>query len=163
MAETFSIGAAYQSGADARESYIRSRIEDQIAYYESKSQYNKKIYYATSILAVVTSALVPVVSVFMPSDIVPKLIITLLSATTTILTSLQVLFNAKDLWTKYRFNASRLTACLHQYYSHSGPFAGHSEEEAFQLLVQMSEAQMEDENKGWGTMFKHDAPPAQKP
>lgn len=163
MPETVSIGAAYQGQADEREIYIRRRIEDQIAYYESKSQYNKNIYYRISIAAIVASALVPVVSVFMPSDIVPKLIITLLSATTTILTSVQVLFNAKDLWTKYRLNVSRLTAFLHQYYAHSGPFAGHSEEEAFQLLVELSEAQMADENKGWSGMFDHNAPPAQKP
>lgn len=163
MSENISVSQVYQSQASEHEAYIRHRIEDQIAYYESKSQYNKTLYYRISIAAVVASALVPVVSVFMPSDIVPKLIITLLSATTTILTSIQVLFNAKDLWTKYRANATRLTAFLHQYYAHSGPFAGLGEEEAFQLLVQMSEAQMEDENKGWGSMFDHNAPPSQKP
>lgn len=98
----------------------------------------------------------------MPSELIPKLIITSLSSCAAIFSSVLILFNAKDLWTKYRTNASRLTALLHQYYSQSGVFVDMDAEEAFQQLVRLTESQLEEENRGWGILLDHDAPPAQK-
>lgn len=157
------IAADYSAAASAREVYIQKRIQAQIDYYEDKSSHNKKIYYALSVAAILANALIPVVSVFLPSATLPKLAITLLSSCAAVVSSVLVLFNAKDLWTKYRHNASRLTALLHQYYAGTGAFAGLDQDEAFHLLTRMSEQEMEEENKGWENMFQHDAPPAQKP
>lgn len=153
---------------DKRQAYIHSRIEDQIAYYEAKSSYNKRLYYCLSVAAVVANSAVPVVSLFLPSSKsgefpAAKLAVLLLSACAAVITSMLTLFNAKDLWNKYRNNANRLQALLHQYYSGSGVFEDMEEEQAFRLLVRLSEDQMEEENKGWENMFSHDAPPAQKP
>lgn len=166
MSENTSIKQCYSAATPGQETYIRHRIEEQISYYESKSRYNKKIYYTFSILTILANAAVPILSIYLPSA--PgtthlKAMIAAFSSCATVFSSIMVLFNAKDLWTKYRLNASRLTSFLHQYYSRSGVFAKLDDEDAFRLLVQMSEAQMENENKDWGTMFDHDAPSAQKP
>lgn len=157
------IGKCYNAQTPAPEAYICARLEDQIAYYEKKSLQNKRIYYIVSIVSIVANALIPIISIFLTSNTLPKVLITCLSSCTAILSSILVLFNAKDLWTKYRISASRLTALLHQYYSHSGRFAELEERQAFLLLVQLSESQMENEIKGWEGMFDHDAPPSQKP
>lgn len=165
MSETATIKGQYAAAADRREAYIKHRIEDQIAYYEAKSAYNKKIYFRLSILIIIANAAIPVVSLYLPSGeyTVPKLIIACLSAGAAVLTSVLTLYGAKDLWSKYRTNASRLTAYLHQYYSASGPFAELGEEEAFRLLVTLCEAQMETENKSWETLLGRQAVPAASP
>lgn len=161
MPET--IAAEYGNDAPAREVYIQKRIQAQIDYYEAKSTRNKKTYYALSVAAILANALIPVVSAFLPSATLPKLIITSLSSCAAVISSVLVLFNAKDLWTKYRHNASRLTALLHQYYAGTGVFAALDKDQAFHLLTRLSEQEMEEENKRWESMFEHDAPPAQRP
>lgn len=166
MSENTSIKQCYSAATPERDTYIHSRIEEQISYYERKSQHNKKIYYALSILTILANATVPILSIYLPSAagaIHLKAMIAALSSCATVFSSIMVLFNAKELWTKYRINASRLTSFLHQYYSRSGIFAELDDESAFRLLVQMSEAQMEGENKDWGTMVDRAAPLAKKP
>lgn len=41
------------------------------------------------------------------------------------------MLGARELWGKYRNNASRLTMLLHQYYARSGLFAGKTEDVSF--------------------------------
>lgn len=144
-----SIAECYASGS-AREAYVAHRIEEQIRYYEKKSSHNKKLFFRISIATIILNALIPIVSLLLPAaDIVTKLTITALSSSATILTSIQALCGAKDLWTKYRNNASHLTAKLHQYYAHTGPFVGKTPEEAFLLLSEICETRMEDEYQQW--------------
>lgn len=148
----------YAAGAnrqEEREAYIHGRLEDQIDYYERKSLHNKKVYYGLSIAAIVANAMIPVVSVFLPSATVPKLIITILSSAAAVVSSILVLFNARDLWAKYRLNATRLQAYRHQYYTRSGIFAGMEEEDAFQRLVAVCEQQMQEESSSWETMLQN--------
>ena len=140
---------------DAVEVYIHQRLEDQIAYYEQKSSRNKKTYYALSIAAIAANAMIPVVSVFLPSATIPKLIITLLSASAAIVSSVLILFNARDLWAKYRLSATRLQAFRHQYFTRSGIFAGLDEEQAFQRLVEVSEQQIQEENSSWEIILQN--------
>lgn len=145
----------YTSRKEAMEAYLHQRLEDQIGYYEKKSSRNKRTYYALSIAAIAANAMIPVVSVFLPSATIPKLIITLLSAVAAMVSSILILFNARELWAKYRLNASRLQALRHQYYTRSGIFAGMDEEQAFQQLVALCEQQMQEENTSWETTLQN--------
>ena len=140
---------------DAVEAYIHQRLEDQINYYERKSARNKKVYFSLSIAAIVANAMIPVVSVFLPSATIPKLIITLLSAVAAMVSSSLILINARDLWAKYRLNASRLQAFRHQYCTRSGIFAGMDDEQAFQRLVEACEQQMQEENSNWESALQN--------
>lgn len=161
MSETTTINQCYSAAVSEREAYIHSRVEEQISYYERKSQQNKKIYYALSILTILANAVVPILSIYLPSAagaVHLKAAIAALSSCATVFSSVMALLGAKDLWTKYRTNAGRLTSFLHQYYSRSGIFAELGDEEAFRLLVRMSEAQIESENKDWGTMLDRTTP-----
>lgn len=149
----------YASGS-VRDAYVIHRIEEQITYYESKSSQNKKLYFRISIATIILNAMIPIISLFLPSaDLVPKLSITIISSVTTILSSIMALTGTKELWTKYRSNASHLTAKLHQYYAKTGPFAGKNEEEAFHLLAAVCEAQMEDEYNQWAKNLTNDQSP----
>ena len=146
--------SSYYASGSPREAYVIHRIEEQLSYYEAKSTSNKKLYYRISIATIVLNALIPIVSLFLPSaDLIPKLIITSISSVTTILTGILALTGTKELWMKYRNNASCLTATLHQYYAHTGAFAEKSPEEAFLLLSAICEAQMQEENKQWDQML----------
>lgn len=145
----------YKSRQEAMEAYVHQRLEDQIDYYEKKSAYNKKLYFSLSIAAIAANAMIPVVSVFLPSATVPKLMITILSAIAAMISSILILLNARGLWGKYRLNASRLQAFRYQYYTRSGIFAGLDDEQAFQRLVEVSEQQLQEENTDWESVLQN--------
>ena len=142
-----------ESRRETIEAYVHQRLEDQIDYYERKSARNKKLYFALSAAAIAANAMIPVVSVFLPSATGPKLIITLLSAVAVMMSSFLILFNTRELWGKYRMSAARLQSFRYQYYTRSGMFAGLDDEQAFLKLVEMSEQQLQEENSDWGSML----------
>lgn len=152
MSDPIPVSKIYQENKDPQSAYICSRIEDQIAYYEAESSQNKKLYHLLSALSIVANAMVPVLSVFLKTaegDSWIKFTITLLSSCAVIATSLLVLFNSRELWTRYRTSASTLTSLLHQYYTHTGIFADVEGDAAFRLLARLTENQLEAENDHW--------------
>ncbi len=147
----------YQEAPNAEAAYICRRIEGQIEYYEEKSARNKKLYHILSACSIVANALVPVCSVFLKTadgNEGMKFLIAALSSLALIATSLLVLFNAKELWNKYRRSASSLTSLLHQYYARTGLFDELGEQEAFRLLAKMAETYLDEENKEWSTLLR---------
>lgn len=111
-------------------------------------------------LSIVANACVPVLSVYLdaaPGSEPIKTVITILSSFATVATSLLILFNAKELWAKYRHSASSLTSLLHQYYTRTSTFEGLEDEAAFRLLARLAEAQMSSENNTWSDLMKRDA------
>lgn len=154
------ISKFYQEAPNAESAYICRRIEGQIAYYEEKSARNKRLYHILSACSIVANALVPVCSVFLKTadgNEGMKFLIAVLSSFALIATSLLVLFNAKELWNKYRRSANNLTSLLHQYYTQAGMFDGMEEREAFRLLAKMAEAYLDEENKEWSTLLRQSA------
>lgn len=154
------ISKFYQEAPNAETAYICQRIEGQIAYYEEKSARNKKLYHILSACSIVANALVPVCSVFLKTadgNEGMKFLIAALSSLALIATSLLVLFNAKELWNKYRRSANSLASLLHQYYTNTGVFDGLGEQEAFRLLAKMAEACLDEENKEWSTLLRQSA------
>lgn len=152
------IGTLYEQSTDKAVTYICERIEGQIAYYEAKSTRNKKLYHVLSALAIVANAMVPVCSVFLETadgNDGLKFIIAFLSSCALVATSLLVLFNAKELWNKYRRSAMGLTALLHQYYARTGVFEQMGEQEAFRLLSRMAESILDEENKDWSALLQN--------
>ena len=156
-----SIMSLYEGEALPRETYIRSRIEDQIRYYEEKSIRNKRAYYAISVVSIIANALIPILSIFLKTpDTALKVAITCLSSFTAILSSCLLIFNCKNLWTKYRYNANMLTSLLHQYCARTGLFAGLEDERAFGLLAQRSEEYLEGESEEWKDLFSRTSVPS---
>jgi len=154
------ISALYQEAPDVAAAYICQRIEGQIAYYEAKSSRNKRIYYGFSAVAIVANAMVPVVSVFIKTadgNDGLKFIIAALSSLALIASSLMALYNARELWAKYRRSAGDLTSLLHQYYTRTGVFDGLGEQEAFRTLATVAEARLDEENKDWSALLQQSA------
>lgn len=151
----------YGADQDNRSAYICSRIEDQIAYFEKQSVRNKRLYYLFSALAIIMNACVPVFSLYIKTadgNETVKTVITILSSCATVCTSLLILFNAKELWMKYRHSASVLTSLLHQYYTGTGTFEDTDGEEAFRLLARLSEEHLNTENSSWSDLIKRGSP-----
>lgn len=144
----------YRKELSEKQTYITHRLESQIAYYDSKSLQNKKLYYLLSVLSIAANALIPILSLYLntPNTAV-KLAITCLSSLTAVITSCLMVFNSKNLWLKYRRSATRLESLLHQYYTGVGPFEGLEETPAFHLLVRQSEEAMLEESENWTTLF----------
>ena len=157
QADSIPISKLYQDSPDTMSAYICQRIEGQIAYYEAKSARNKKLYHVLSALAIIANALVPVISVFLKTangNDGLKFIITALSSSALIATSLLTLFNAKELWTKYRRSATDLTSLLHQYYTRTGMFDDMTDRDAFRLLAKLTETRLDEESKNWSESLR---------
>lgn len=157
-ARQIQVSRIYQESGDPESAYICARIEGQIAYYEKKSAQNKKLYHMLSILSIVANALVPVLSVFLKTadgNEIIKLLITIISSFAAVTASMLVLFNAKELWNKYRSSASALTSLLHQYYTRTGVFEDVEGDAAFRLLARLAEERLDEEHRAWGESLKH--------
>ena len=154
------VSEVYGADHDNRSSYICSRIEDQIAYYEKQSARNKRLYHLLSALAIVANACIPVISIYIKTadgNETIKTIITVLSSCATVFTSLLVLFNAKELWAKYRGSASFLTSLLHQYYTGTSTFEDLDDEAAFRMLARLSESHLSSESSSWSDLVNKES------
>lgn len=154
------VSDAYGADRDARSAYICSRIEDQIAYYEKQSARNKRLYHLLSALAIVANACVPVLSIYIKTadgNETIKTIITILSSCATVFTSFLILFNAKELWAKYRNSASFLTSLLHQYYTGTSAFEDVEGDAAFRLLARLSESHLNSESSKWNDLMSRES------
>ena len=136
--------------------YIKNRLLSQIEWYDIKSNDFQKKYKRISILTVILNGLIPIIILLADYGLIIKLIIALISSTTAVLTSVQILNNYKDLWVQYRTNCSLLKSILHQFYTGSGEFANRDEDDRFSLLVELSERYLTSEFSQWNASHSID-------
>jgi len=145
------------------DNYINNRLLSQIDWYDRKSSDYQKKYKRISILTVTLNGLIPIIILLADYGLVIKLLIAVISSTTAVLTSMQILNNYKDLWIQYRSNCSILQSALHRFYTCSGEFANKEEDDRFSLLVELSEDCMTSEYQQWSAAHSSDNKPSETP
>lgn len=139
--------------------YIENRLSSQIKWYGAKSVEMQKKYKLFSILTIVLNGLIPVIILLADFGMFVKLLIAIISSTTSVLTSIQILNNYKDLWVQYRTNCELLKSLLHRFYTVSGEFAGGNPDDRFSLLVELSEKHLTSEFSQWNAAYATDKKP----
>lgn len=127
--------------------YIINRLDNQIAWYDTKSQLNKSRFTALRTAELVVAATVPFVVGLITPDLMPlKFLAQVLALLVVIIAGLISLYRFQELWYEYRTTSESLKHEKFLYVSKAKPY---DIDQPFPLLVQRVEAQISRENSVW--------------
>ena len=125
------------------------RLNDQIDWYDSKSQKYKKRYYRLTGICLVISASIPFLINLIVDFHWMTLVISALSVINVIISGFESLNNNHDLWTKYRITCENLKREKIFFETKTGPYTTDSTSQQLDLLVHRCEEYMGNENLYW--------------
>ena len=153
---TYSIKNEYQypeESVPAIDNYIEQRVLAQIEWYDGKSAKSQKEYKRLTIISLIFGACIPILTLLLDYGLAVKIIISSLSAASSVLTSIIMLQGYKDLWVKYRTNCETLKSTLHRYKTRTGEFCFENDKSNFDLLVSICENHMLNEFQSWEQFY----------
>jgi Protein of unknown function (DUF4231) len=130
-------------GTTAPTSAVWARLEDQIAWYDSKSSHNQRWFKGLKVLQIVTAAAIPVAA---GADAATWLLGGA-GALIVVLEGLQQLQQYQQNWTTYRATCERLKHEKFLFISQAGPYAATPEPEA--MLAERVEGLVSQEQAAW--------------
>ena len=119
------------------------RLEDQIAWYDTKSTYNQRMFKRLKIALVVTAAMIP----FTSGVGAPGWSTGVLGVLVVVLEAVQQLNQYQALWISYRSTAEALKHEKYLYGANAGPYAGAENPHA--LLAERIEGMVSQEHAKW--------------
>lgn len=119
------------------------RVEDQIAWYDAKSQFNQRRFKALKVCQIVTAAAIPVAA----SVTAPAWLIGSGGALIVVLEGLQQLMQYQQNWTSYRATCERLKHERFLFQAGAGPYLAAPNPEA--LLAERVEGLVSQEHAAW--------------
>ena len=122
---------------------IWDRLQDQLDWYEAKSQHHKRWYQSLKVTQIVVAAAIPVVAAAGASAAVAGG----LGAVIVVLEGLQQLFQYQQNWLAYRSTAEALKHEKFLRLAAAGPYAGTSRPDA--LLAERVEGLVSQEHAAW--------------
>lgn len=134
--------------------YIEERVIGQIKWYEKKSSKNQFWYKLFMIISIVTSGLIPILTLMLdlPFGFIIKIVISALSSTVTAISAIIALYNYRELWVKYRTNCEMLKSILHRFFMKNGEFLNVEDEDAYNILTTSCENYITKEFIAWGSI-----------
>lgn len=127
--------------------YIKERVDDQIEFYDTKSQSNQRSYKDLSAVQIVCGALIPLISGFSKEIIYSEWIIAFLGVAVTCATGFLSLSKHQEHWINYRTTCETLKHLKHLFLTTSTPYKG---EEPYDKFVNDIESTISKENSDWG-------------
>lgn len=131
------------------DTYINNRVNDQIEWYDKKSQCMQKKYKILKGTTIVTSALIPILSLININNLDTKVIVSMLGAVIVVSESFISLSNYGDNWTRYRSICETLKSEKFMYLNNSGVY---STEQDFSYFVERTETIISQENINWASL-----------
>jgi hypothetical protein len=119
------------------------RLEEQLAWYSSKSKHNKRWFQSLKVAQIVFAAAIPVVAAAGASAAVAGA----LGAVVVVQEGLQQLFQFQQNWITYRSTAEALKHERFLYLAGAGPYAGAERPEA--ALAERIEGLVSQEHAAW--------------
>jgi hypothetical protein len=119
------------------------RLEEQLAWYDSKSQVDQRWYKSLKICQIVTAAAMP----FAASISAPVWVPGAGGALIVVLEGVQQLMQYQQNWITYRATCERLKHEKWLYFAHAGPYATASDPEV--LLAERVESLVSQEHAAW--------------
>lgn len=134
------------------EDYLKTRINDQISWYERKSSYNKNAYNRMTVCSILFGSAIPILTVFEGEVMAQymRFVIALLGGGVAVISALVSLYKYEENWVKYRTAAQLLNREKNLFLTQTTPYTS---EQSFSLFVQNCEAIMAAENSEWNQMF----------
>ena len=134
--------------------YLEERLEDQIDWYDKKSQANQRWFKNLRITEIVCAALIPFIAGF--SQLVPygELVIGMLGVVIAICAGLSALNKYQENWLTYRTTCETLR---HEKYLFLTGCTPYDSEKSFRLFVERVESLISKENSLWSNFTKEKA------
>jgi len=124
-------------------SLVKARLEDQIAWYDAKSQRNQRRFKELKVCQIVTAAAIPVAA----AASAPVWLLGGGGALIVILEGLQQLQQYQQNWTTYRSTCERLKHEKFLFFGRAGPYAAATNPES--LLAERVEGLVSQEHAAW--------------
>lgn len=124
-----------------------ARLEDQINWYDGKSQWNQRWYKRLKILQIGLAVSIPVASLADPG--IAKWLTSMAGALIAILEGIQHLNQHATLWVTYRATAERLKHEKYLFLSAAGPYKGLNEADRLTALAERVEEHVSTEHANW--------------
>jgi hypothetical protein len=119
------------------------RVEDQIAWYDAKSQFNQRRFKVLKVCQIVTAAAIPVAA----GVAAPAWLVGGAGALIVVLEGLQQLMQYQQNWTSYRATCERLKHERFLFQAGAGPYLAAPHPEA--LLAERVEGLVSQEHAAW--------------
>ncbi|WP_288126647.1 DUF4231 domain-containing protein [Thiomonas sp.] len=138
-------GIAVPEFAAAHPAWLR--LEDQMQWYDNKSQHSQCWYKWLKLAQVALAVLIPVMSL-LPADIA-KWTMALSGTVIALLEAVQQMNQYSTLWVTYRATAERLKHEKYLFLSAAGPYRGRQEPERLIQLAERVEEHVSTEHANW--------------
>lgn len=152
-ADTVAVASGPEGGDAQNGSPAWARLEDQIAWYDTKSQYNQRWFKGLKILQIVVAAAIPVAVGEWSTGLIGAG-----GALIVALEGLQQLQQYQQNWTTYRSTAERLKHEKYLFLAEAGPYAGAERPEA--MLAERVEGLVSQEHAAWASQQEEATRPA---
>ena len=140
--------------------YLKSRLDDQIAWYSNKSQAAQKAYKRLRTFEIVGAALVPFLAAYADESVAVQVALGLLGVLLAVGAGLLSLSNYQERWLEYRTTCETLRHEKYLAVTRTDPYDG---AEPFKLLVQRVESLISKENSAWAQTTRADVLERQAP
>lgn len=129
------------------ETYLIDRVEDQINWYSTKSQWNQKFYKRLKTAEIIFAALIPFLVNYISANTgYYKAVVGLLGISVTVISGILSLFRFQENWIDYRATAESLKHEKFLFLTRAEPY---NVENPYLLLVQRTERLISQENTKW--------------
>jgi hypothetical protein len=136
--------------------YIEKRLDDQIAWYDAKSQQNQKAYKRMRIFEIVAASAIPLLTGAPKLGDYALVLVGVLGASIAVCSGVSALFKFHELWIEYRTIAETLRHHRFLFLTQSRPY---HEGNAFAILVEAVEGVISKENSSWNSFNKPKSQP----
>lgn len=134
-----------------QEDYLTQRVDDQISWYDSKSQWNQKWYKRLRNIEIIAAATIPFLSGYITQE-QPwiNIVIGILGALIAVIAGTIGLYNFQENWIEYRTTSESLKHEKYLFLTTTEPY---NIDEPFSLFVQRVESLISTENSKWYQCF----------
>lgn len=130
------------------EEYIKTRVDDQIEWYDKKSASCQNKYKLTQTIEIILAALIPLLSAYSKDYLLIAIIVGALGSAIAIIESLTKLYKWHENWIEYRTTCELLRYQKHLFQTKSAPY--NTEPENIEnIFVRNIENIISSENNKW--------------
>ncbi|MGH7808100.1 MAG: DUF4231 domain-containing protein [Thermodesulfobacteriota bacterium] len=136
----------------SEDDYLKDRLEDQIRWYDKKSQCNQKLYKVLRGVEIGAAALIPLLIGYVTQDSVClKITVGAFGVLVAIIAGLLSLGRFQELWIEYRVTCESLKHEKYLFLTKTDPY---DEDNPFPLLVKRVESLISREYTNWAQYMK---------
>ena len=126
--------------------YLDQRVNDQIDWYDKKSQMSQRIYKRLRVLEIVAAATIPLLSGFSHKVNQFTIVVGLLGLLIAVIAGIISLYRFQENWTEYRTTSESLKHEKFLYLTETDPY---NKDNPFPLFVQHVESLISKEHSKW--------------